>query len=277
MLNILTLTWDNADRLSKLHNSLIPSLDGIDYQWFIKDNHSNDDTIQRASTWGDKVKVIAHPNNQQNFSQGCNLLFQEAAPQDNDYVMLLNNDVVFNDTNSIKKMLSIIQKDETVGMVGARLLYAETNKLQHSGVVFVPKWNTPMHFRAGQTTDNNAEQNRTFQAITGAVCITKAEYYRNIWTDPKTGIKGLDPNYFWAFDDSDACLSIKYNMGKQIVYCGETNISHEESASLKKNPTNKLFLNHNLKYLFGKWKGRYTIDLDDYTKNPKHNLYLGKQ
>lgn len=276
MLNILTLTWDNAERLSKLHESLIPALNGIDYQWFIKDNHSKDDTLQQISTWEDKVKVIAYPNNQQNFSQGCNLLFQEASPNDNDYIMLLNNDIIFNDTTSIKKMLSIIEKDNTVGVVGAKLLYTGSNKLQHAGVVFVPKWNTPMHYRAGQESDKDASQNRTFQAITGAVAITKAEYYRNVCNTNKSGINGLCEELNWAFDDTAACLAIKYNMHKQVVYCGETNISHEESASLKKNPTNKLFLNHNLKYLFNKWKGRYSIDLDDYLKNPKHNLYIGK-
>ena len=84
----------------------------------------------------------------------------------------------------------------------------------------------------------------------------------------------MDENYFWAFDDVDLCLSIKYNMNKKIVYCGNTNIFHEESASLKKNPTNKLFLNHNLKYMFEKWAGRYDIDKKTYTENTRHNLYL---
>jgi GT2 family glycosyltransferase len=112
-----------------------------------------------------------------------------------------------------------------------------------------------------------------FQAVTGAAAITKAEYFRNSFNQNKSGIKGMDENYHWAFDDVDLCLSIKYNMNKKIVYCGDTNISHEESASLKKNPVNKLFLNHNLRYMFGKWGERYIIDQDIYTKNSRHNLY----
>lgn len=273
---ILTLTWNGLDKLEKLYASLMPALDGIDYQWFIKDNASKDDTIKVASTWGDRVKVIAHPNNQQNFSQGCNVLFQAAAPTDGDYVMLLNNDIIFNDTDSIKKMLSIIQNDDTVGMVGARLLYTGTDQLQHAGVIFDPTYKTPMHFRAGQKTDEDAERNRLFQVVTGAVAITKAEYFKNAFTGNKSGVSGMDENYHWAFDDVDLCLSINYNMGKKIVYCGGTQIFHEESASLKKNPTNKLFLQHNLKYMFNKWGKRYTIDREVYTKNPKHNLYESK-
>ena len=242
----------------------------------MKDNNSKDNSVEYLNSLGNnKVKAIPYKDNKQNFSEGCNFLFQEASPNDNDYVVLLNNDIVFNDAISIKKMLNIIETDNSVGMVGARLLYTGRDTLQHAGVVFNPTYKTPMHFRAGQKSDADAERNRTFQAITGAVCITKAEYYRNCCKTNKSGINGMSESLVWAFDDVDLCLSIKYNMNKNIVYCGETNISHEESGSLKKNPVNKLFLNHNLQYLFNKWKPRYTIDQKDYTDNPKYNLYVG--
>ena len=65
-----------------------------------------------------------------------NYLFNIASPADNDTIMLLNNDVIFNDTTSINSMLNIMHKDPSVGVVGARLLYTGTNKLQHAGVVF---------------------------------------------------------------------------------------------------------------------------------------------
>jgi GT2 family glycosyltransferase len=274
MLNILTLSWNGIDRLKKLRASLVPSLEGIDYTWFIKDNGSKDDTVAEVSSWGDKVKILPYKDNRQNFSQGVNYCFDAAAPQDQDLVMLLNNDVVFNDTYSLHTMLDIIQKDSSVGAVGARLCFTGTSKLQHAGVVFNPTYHTPMHFRAGQESDPAAEKDRLFQVVTGAILITRAEIFRNVWDKNASGVKGMDESFHWAFDDVDLCLSIKYNMGKKIVYCGSTNIFHEESATLKKNPANKMFLPHNLKYLFGKWRQRYTIDQDIYTQDPRHNLYL---
>jgi len=272
-LYLMTLTWNGADKLEKLYHSLMPSLQGIDYEWLIKDNKSKDNTLELISSWKGNITALPYPDNRQNFSEGCNYIFNNASPKDSDYVMLLNNDIIFNDTSSIKNMLSLIQKDNSVGMVGARLLYTNTDLLQHAGVVFDPTYKTPMHFRAGQKSDVEAEKNRQFQVITGAACITKAEYYRQAFTQNKSGNKGMDENYFWAFDDVDLCLSIKYNLNKKIVYCGNTNIFHEESASLKKNPTNKLFLNHNLKYMFEKWNGKYQIDKKTYTDNPKYNEY----
>jgi|ERR1700722_17180284 len=274
-LKILTLNWNGKDKLEKLAPSLISSLQGLNWNWYIKDNASTDNSIQYLQSLNNaNINIIQYKDNKQNFSEGCNYLFNLASANDEDYIMLLNNDVIFNDTISIKNMISIIQNDQSVGMVGARLLYTNTNKIQHKGVVFVKNWNTPDHFQTGKINDINDEKNRCFQAITGAVCITKAKYYRNVCTTNKSGINGLDEKLIWCFDDSDACLAIHYNMNKKIVYCGSTNIFHEESASLKKNPMNKLMLNHNLSYFLNKWRGRYKIDANDYANNPNHMLYF---
>lgn len=273
MLHLLTLTWNACDKLTKLKESLIPALHGLDYQWHIKDNASKDDTVAVAKTWGDKVNVIPYHSNGQNFSAGMNYLFNVAQPKDNDYVLLLNNDVIINDNKSIHNMINIMKKDATVGAVGCRLLYTGTDLLQHAGVVFDPRTKTPTHFRVGQKTDSAAEKNRQFQVVTGAVLLTNGESFKNGFNKNKSGINGMDENYHWAFDDVDLCLSIKYNQSKKIVYCGSTEIFHEESASLKKNPANKLFMNHNISYLAGKWHGRYQIDMPDYVANPKLNLY----
>lgn len=272
MLYILTLTWNACDKISKLKNSLIPNLEDINYNWFIKDNNSNDNTCEVISTWGDKVKLRRYSNNLQNFSQGMNFLFNEANPKDDDDVLLLNNDVIFNDESSLKKLLQILYEDKEVGVVGARLLYTGTNKLQHAGVVFKPEYKLPTHFRSNAISDNNSEKNRTFQVVTGAVLLTKAKYYKNAFAN-KSGNQGMDENYHWAFDDVDLCLSIGVNQKKKVVYCGKTNISHEESASLKKNPANRLFMNHNINYFKTKWENKYVLDEDIYTKNAKFNLY----
>ncbi len=272
MLYLLTLTWNACDKLTKLKESLMPALEGIDYTWLIKDNASIDDTFEVASQWGDKVKVFKYKNNLENFSQGMNFLFNETGAQDDDYILLLNNDVVFGDTTSLKNMISIMEKDADVGVVGARLLFTGTNKLQHCGVVFQPRMQLPMHFRSKEKSDDNAEKDRLFQVVTGAVLLTKAGLFKNAFENT-SGNKGMDENYHWAFDDVDLCLSIGVNQKKKIVYCGSTNIFHEESASLKKNPANKLYMNHNINYFRKKWNTRYDNDLEAYAKNPKYKLY----
>jgi GT2 family glycosyltransferase len=275
MLYILTLNWNGIDKLTKLYHSLIPALGNLSYTWLIKDNASKDNSVEIIKSWEGNIKVIPYKDNQQNFATGMNYLFANASPADNDIIMLLNNDVVFNDTVSVGNMLSILNKDATVGAVGGRLLFPDTQNLQHAGVIFDKQYNTPMHFRVNEPSDEHAQKNRLFQVVTGAVLLTKADYYRNACKTNKSGLLGMDENFHWAFDDVDLCLSIHYSMKKKIVYCGDTNISHEQSATLKKNPANKLFINHNLLYLFDKWKKTYVIDGDIYRGDTRHNLYRG--
>lgn len=269
MLNILTLTWNKLDKLRALKESLIPALEGIDYTWFIKDNASIDNTAEEASSWGDKVNVTKYKDNLQNFSQGMNHIFNVAAPKDKDLVMLLNNDMTIGDKTSIHKMISLLKGD--VGAVGAKLLYTGSRKIQHAGVIF-PNHGLPLNYRRGDQDDAVASQNRYFQAVTGAIMVMRADTYKNICTTNKSGIGGLCENLIWCFDDIDACLSIVNNQDKKIVYCGETNIFHDESASLKENPVNKLFMDYNVKYFQNKWRGKYLNDLDKYATNQKYNL-----
>lgn len=269
MLNIFTLTWNGLDKITKLKDSFLPSLEGIDYKWFIKDNDSKDNTFEVVSEWGSKVHIVKYKNNLQNFSQGMNFLYNESQSKDSDDILLLNNDVILKDKNSITNMLQMM-KVKNVGCVGARLLYTDTNKLQHAGVVFDNVGN-PMHFRAKEESDKNAMKNRYFQVVTGAVLMLKGDTFKNV-SKNKSGNLGMDENYHWAFDDVDLCLSVKYKQGKDIIYCGNTEIYHEESASLKKNPANIMFMKHNINYLREKWNSSIVRDLDSYKKNVNHNL-----
>jgi len=146
--------------------------------------------------------------------------------------------------------------------VGARLLYSGTDKLQHAGVIFGPRYGKmPYHFRRGEKSDSNAKKNRYFQAVTAAVCLINPVSFRRVG--------GMDCNLRWAFEDVD--LNLKIGQQEKIAYCGETKIYHEESASLAKNPVNKLFLNHNVTYFKNKWFGKYDLDHEKYLADPKYN------
>lgn len=268
-LHILTLSWNGAEKLTRLYNSLIPALKDIPYLWSIKDNGSSDNTSKIIPTWNGNINIIQYKDNLQNFSEGNNYIFNTLSPQDNDVIMLLNNDVSFGDTTSIRKMLSLLKND--IGIVGGKLLYTDTNKIQHCGVVFTRKMSLPVHFRSGEMDDENSSKNRYFQAVTGAAMMLTASDYKSICNTNKSGIKGLCEELIWCFDDIDACNAIRNN-GKKILYCGDTKIFHDESASLKKNPVNKLFMGPNVRFFLNKWKNKYSIDAQYYAADPNYNV-----
>jgi GT2 family glycosyltransferase len=257
MLHILTLHWNAVDKIKRLHESLLPALDGVDFKWWIKDNGSIDGSEEfLKSIEGENIEIYFCGHNRDSFSSGMNILFKKTNAKDEDLILLLNNDLWFGDDSSLKKMIALLKDD--VGIVGARILYPDSNLLQHAGVYFSKRYNyMPYHYKHKEPTCPEAEVSREAEAVTAAIFLTKAEYYKDITTNNKSGRKGLDEGYFWAFEDTSACLSIKYNLDKKIMYCGDTLIYHEESASLKKNPVNKMLMPQNVKRFKEQWWGKY--------------------
>jgi GT2 family glycosyltransferase len=269
-LSILTLSWNGLDKLKTLYGgvsdncSYLPK--NIQYTWHIRDNGSSDDTIKVVNGWGRNwIKTYDIGHNRHSFSAGMNFLFDKVAPADDDLILLLNNDVEFGDMESLSKMIQLMSKPNAA-VVGARLLYAGTNKIQFGGTIFSSKYgNLAWHYRAGEESDKAAEKNRYFQAVTAAVCLVKASSFKRVG--------GFDEEFMWSFEDVDLCLKI--GQTEKIAYCGETKIYHEESASLKKNPVNKMFMQHNVNHFKSKWwengKPKYKIDHDLYLKDSGYN------
>ena len=263
MIHILTLTWDGLDKLKKLNDTLRVASISLNQpvRWYIRDNGSKDGTVEWLKSYRDlfDVESMFVNHNRDNFAQGVNSLFEIAKPQQGDFILLLNNDIIFGDDTSLVNMLKLMDNPK-VGVVGARMLYTGTNKLQHAGVIFGPRYgNMPYHYRHQEESDGHAEKNRYFQAVTAACCLIRVSDF----------VK-LDERLNWSFDDIDLCLRI--GKKKKIAYCGQTKIYHEESASLKKNRVNKLFLQQNVKHFKEKWFGKYVLDHERYLKRPNYML-----
>jgi len=269
MIHVVTLSWNGLYKLQRLRPGLLRNLNNThhEYQWYIRDNGSLDKTLETIQDWPE-VQALGVSHNRDNFAQGVNsladLAFKNAADRDLDsqFLLLLNNDVEFTEDLAISKMLNLM-KDPKVGVVGARLLYQGTSQLQHAGVIFGERYGRmPYHYRHKEPNDNNSEKNRYFQAVTAALCLVRMEAFQKIG--------GMDPKFSWAFEDISMCLSIG-GLGYKVAYCGEASAFHEESASLKKNPVNKLFMNNNVNYFKTKWSGKYQLDHEKYLNNPKYN------
>ncbi len=261
-LHILTLTWNGSFLLQRLAPGLFHNLKylNIEAQWYVRSNGCKDDSISYLESLGDKVSILKKDHNRDNFSQGVNSLAQMAKVNagDDDLFLLLNNDIIFKDSNSLNNIISLYNKYNP-GIVGAKLNYINSNKLQHAGVIFSSKYgNMPWHYRANEEQDIEACQNREFQAVTGACLLTPCNLFF------KAGM--LDEKFNWAFEDIAYNLKIG-NLNKKIIYCGNVHIEHGESVSLKKNPVNKLMLQPNVKHFKENYSSLYKLDHDLYLKN----------
>lgn len=268
-IHALTLTWNGEHLLKDLAPTLQSSFEfckqnqNIQCSWYVRDNSSKDNTLSFLDEIKNKIplKIIKSTHNTDTFSACVNNLVKIAEPKNEDYILLVNNDIIIKDNFAISNMIEL-QKKTKAGVVGARLLYTNTNNLQHAGVIFSKKYNTlPYHYRLNEPSDNYAKKDRYFQAVTAAFCLIKADSFFRVG--------GMDESYKWAFEDIDLCLKI--GQTEKIAYCGSPTIYHSESASLKKNPVNKMFINPNVACFRNKWQGKYKIDHDLYLNNNEYN------
>lgn len=265
MLHIFTLNWNGKEKLESLYNSLIKLNFKDPYIWHIKDNGSTDGSIEYIDNLKDnRINLIKYAHNNDNFAKGVNFLFDQSNAKSDDLILLLNNDVVFSGQNDLTKMISYFN-DKNIGVVGCKLLYKNSNKIQHAGVVFNEELKMPIHFGLNQIDSDNFKVDREFQVVTGAVLLIKASTF--------SAAGKMDDTFHWAFDDVALCLNVKYKQNKKIVCVGDVTIYHEESATLKKNPVNKLFMPQNVGNLLRKWSSFYHSDKKIYNSNLKHNIY----
>lgn len=265
----LTLSWNGLDKLKALRDGLFSNLSetGLSFEWFIRSNGCKDGTPEEVKTWSN-THLLQVDHNRDNFAMGVNSLADLAQKTYGDeefkksYLLLLNNDIVFKDDKSLKNMINLMTPD--VGQVGARLMAPDSDVIHHAGVVICPRRGCmPWHYLEGTKLSEAAKKNRYFQAVTGAVALVRAEDFLKVGK--------LDPAYWWSFEDIDLSLKL-LNLGKKIVCCGQAEISHEQSATLKKNPVNKLYMSNNVVLFKKRWSGKLTIDHDLYLKNPNFNL-----
>lgn len=269
MIFVATLTWNGLDKLKKLKDGLLSNLDnsGFSYEWLIRSNGCKDGTPEEVSKW-DSVNLLKMSHNSDNFAKGMNSLADLAISKHGEdvfrksYILLLNNDIVFRNHTSLLDMIKLMSPE--VGQVGARLMFPGTNKIAHYGVIFSRRYGKmPWHYMDGQVINEQSKKDRYFQATTAAVTLLNGNDFLNVGK--------LDQSYWWAFEDIDLSLKLK-STGKKIIVCGSTEIDHEQSATLKKNNVNKLFMSNNVNLFKQKWFGKYEIDHDKYLRDPNYNV-----
>lgn len=260
-IHALTLSWNGQSLLEALQPGLAQNLKHFDWNWYIRDNGSKDRSVELAQSWA-QTAVLPISHNRANFAEGVNSLVEFANPSNNDLLLLINNDLVFRDQESLGKMIALWEKTQAA-VVGARLLFPQSQRLTHAGVVRSPSHGSmPWHLKVNQECTPIEKKNRYFQAVTGALLLTPVSAFREAG--------GLDTQFHWSFEDIDYCY-YHSSRQKKVVYCGETEVEHGTSISLKKNPVHLLNMNSNVQRFKQKWSSM-PIDEDLYLRYPNYLL-----
>jgi GT2 family glycosyltransferase len=166
----------------------------------------------------DNVNYIIYNEKDFNYSKISNLALNNMPYINYEYILLVNDDIIPTDCNWLKNMINCMEAHDA-HIIGAKLLYPNTKKIQHFGIGFRNKSILdPIHLN-NKIIDKNIETDTEFKAVTFACALIKSKCF-NVCT--------LDENLKKELQDVDYCLTI----GK-IWCCASAKLYHYESYTRK--------------------------------------------
>ncbi|MCD6452487.1 MAG: glycosyltransferase [Acidobacteria bacterium] len=207
----------------------------IPYEVIVVDNASSKEVrgVLRS------IPGITLLENEENrgFAPACN---QGAEFARGKFLCFLNNDTIPT-KNWLSSMIEVINNDPQVGIVGSKLVYPQSNLIQHAGVGLTEEL-IPYHINAYLPADH-PEVNREQEvfAVTGACLLIPRELFFEVGKFDEEFINGLE--------DIDLNLKVR-TRGFRVIYTPKSLVYHYEGLS----PGRRKNEEANLTRLFAKWK-----------------------
>ena len=196
--------------------SILENSGSVSYEVILADDCSNDLTTKIASVV--ENLIIARTPSNMLFLRNCNNAAKNAKGK---YVLFLNNDTQVQD-NWLKPLVDLCEKDQTIGMAGSKLVYADGTLQEAGGII----WRDGSGWNYGRNDDAmKPEYNyvRDVDYISGASIMIR----RTLWE--KLG--GFDEYFAPAYcEDSDLAFRVR-KAGYRVVYQPLSVVVHFEGKS----------------------------------------------
>ena len=226
--SVLVPTRDKLEYFQPCVESLLSKTDYPNFELVVIDNGSTDpDALeylaQLPGRHAGRVRVVSYPH-EFNYAAIENFGVQQAAGE---YLLFLDNDTQVVQPDWLARMMAHAQRPE-VGIVGARLVYPETGRLQHAGAILgmdlavgVPYQNLLTLKDPGYLGRALLEQN--LSAVGGSCLLVRREVF------DRAG--GFDADVFPGhYPDADFCLRVR-DLGYKIVWTPYATLVHHGAAS----------------------------------------------
>ena len=225
--------------------SVVEECSSIEYEIILADDNSSDETSKIAS----KITGLVIKRNNENlrFLLNCNDASKSAKGK---YILFLNNDTIVH-KNWLSSLLETAQADDSVGIVGSKLVYSD-GRLQEAGGII---WSDGTAWNYGNGDDpDKSEYNylKDIDYISGCSMMIR----RDLWNE----IGGFDEQFAPAYcEDSDLAFTVR-EKGYRVVYQPFSVITHFEGVSngTDTNSGQKKYQVINVQKFTEKWKNILT-------------------
>ena len=206
------------------------------YEVILVDNASSDATSELLSQLEGDVRIVRNTTNL-GFARACS---QGAQLAKGKYVVFLNNDTLPQE-GWLEALIAEAEVSSDVGVVGSKLLYPDTETIQHAGIGWIN--GLPDHpFRHAPADAPEVNQARDLDMVTGACLLIRRGLFHEVG--------GFDEGYINGVEDIDLCLQVR-RAGYRIRYTPKSVLFHYEGTSEGR----FAHVTPNLKRFFKRWQG----------------------
>lgn len=239
--SIIIPVYNQFDYTYQCIKSIVDNVTDCSYEIILGDDVSTD----RTKKIGKIISGLVICRNKENlrFLLNCNHAAEMAKGE---YILFLNNDTTVN-SKFLSSLVDLIESDETIGMVGSKLVYPD-GRLQEAGGII---WKDGSGWNYGRNMDSyQPEYNyvKEVDYISGASIMIR----RSLWEE----IGGFDKRFVPAYcEDSDLAFQVRQH-GYKVMYQPLSVVVHYEGVS---NGTDlstgiKKYQVENNKKFYEKWK-----------------------
>lgn len=226
LVSIVIPSKDNPAVLSNCIHSLLEQTEYQNFEIIVIDNGSNDKNRKKILQMQHQLKEeysfrYLYMPMAFNFSAMCNIGAGEAKGK---YLLFLNDDMEIAREDWLSVMVAKAAKSY-VGAVGAKLLYPDSDKIQHLGI-------TNIHLGPAHKLQFSSDKKEYYHrinrcavnvsAVTGACLLLRREVFDEIG--------GFEEKLQVAFNDVELCFHLQ-RAGYRNVCCNQTFLYHHESLS----------------------------------------------
>jgi len=230
-ISVVIVSWNVKDFLRKCLSSIYRFTEGLDFEVFVVDNNSSDNTAAMVKEEFPQVRLIANQENL-GFSRANNLALNKCAGR---YILFLNPDTELIE-NSLKMMAEFMGAHPEVTALGCKLVFPD-GSLQHSSRYFPSPFTDLMEnlyldaifpysgfFNRYKMGFWSHDRMREIDVPYGACLLVRKE------TLDKIGF--FDERFFMYYDEIDLCYRIKKARGK-IYFVPDIKVVHYGNKSYK--------------------------------------------
>jgi GT2 family glycosyltransferase len=192
------------------------------------DNESSDADLQALDLSELVEPVVIGSVENLGYARACN---KGASLSDSDYIVLMNSDVEFVDSDCVDLCISYLEENPDVGIVGPFQFCIDSGVKKVTNAGILGPGDKPKH-RGWKDSDTNKYRFRR----TAWNAIMEDPIFRQFWPDAE----GAMPEHELYYEDTVLCYAMP-KFGYRVVYLGEAELMHQWHQTISVHGDNSAF------------------------------------